>query len=586
MSMAETGTTSVDTVGQAQPGRQPRRGWRDILSLEHIVMALAALVLMILVAYPITWLLLGSLGLPRDFSTRFITNVIVDTQYMEPLLNTLVLGFAVMVAVVVMGVPMAWGVARTDMPGQKFFRSAPLVAFLTAPYLSALAYIMLLGPNAGLLNKAIRAVFGLQQAPFNIFGPVGVIFVISAHLFAYAFFMTTSALESMDASLEESAQILGANKFQTMMRVTLPLVMPAISSAALLSFVASIALFGPQAFLGLPERVYYLPTKIWTLLSTGYPPRYSEASALGLGIVALTAFALFVQRSFLEKRSYVVLSGKGTRPSRVKLGPWKWALCGYSFFIILISVILPYGVFVVAAFSKDWLDGPSLSNFTLRNFPFVLFDDQRSSRAILNSFMLAAGAATLAVLLGLLISFIDLRTKIRGRRLLDYLSILPLGVPGIVLAVGLIQAWLRSPIPVYGTIWVLLIAYMTRYIPISVRSSNTAIRQVDASLEEAARVAGASWGDTMRRITVPLVKPGLLVAWTLVFVPSLQELNTSILLYTQGTEVISVMIFKLNELGYFEAIAALSMITVALAMTVLLITRKLAGKSLEELAGT
>jgi iron(III) transport system permease protein len=586
MSVAETGTTSVDAVGQARPGGQPRRGWRDIFSLEHIALALAALALTILVAYPIAWLLLGSLGIPREFSLRFIQNLFVDSQYLEPLINTLVLGFAVMVCVVLMGVPMAWGVARTDMPGQKFFRSAPLVAFLTAPYLSALAYIMLLGPNAGLLNKAIKSVFGLQESPFNIFGPVGVIFVISSHLFAFAFFMTSSALDSMDASLEETAQILGANKFQTMMRVTLPLMMPAISSAALAAFVVSIALFGPQAFLGLPERVYYLPTKIWTLLSTGYPPRYAEASALGLGIVALTAFALFVQRSFLEKRSYVVLSGKGTRPSRVKLGPWKWLLFGYSSFIILISVVLPYGVLVVAAFSKDWLDGPSLANFTLDNFPFVLFEDQRSSRAILNSFLLAAGAATLAVLLGLLVSFIDLRTKIRGRRVLDYLSILPMGVPGIVLAVGLIQAWLRSPIPVYGTIWVLLIAYMTRYIPISVRSANTAIRQVDPTLEEAARVAGASWGNTMRRITMPLVKPGMLVAWTLVFVPSLQELNTSILLYTQGTEVISVMIFKLNEMGYFEAIAALSLITVTLAVAILLIMRKLAGKSLEELAGT
>lgn len=574
------------TAGAAYPATPRRRGLSDIISFERIALGLAALILIVLVGYPVLWLLLGSLGMPDEFSLSYLASIVSDPQYLEPLVNTLILGASVAVCVVVFGVPMAWAVARTDMPGRKFFRSAPTIAFLTAPYLSSLAYIMLLGPNAGLLNKALKSVFGLQSSPLDIFGIPGIVFVISCNLYTWVFSMTTSALESMDASLEESAQILGASKLRTMLRVTLPLVMPAISSGALLSFVASIALFGPQAFLGLPKRVYFLPTEIFVLLNSTYPPRYAEASGLGLGIIVLTAIALYVQRSFLEKKSYVVLCGKGTRPARIKLGPWKWLLFGYSSLVIVVSVVLPYSVFVMAAFSKHWLNGPSLQNFTLSNFPLVLFGDQRTRRAILNSFGLAASAATAAVLLGLLIVVIDLRTKVRARRLLDYLSILPLGVPGIVLAVGLMQAWLRSPIPVYDTIWILLIAYITRYIPIAVRSANTAIRQVDASLEEAGRVAGASWSKTIWRITMPLVKPGLLVAWMLVFVPCLQELNTSILLYTEGTEVISVMIFKLNEMGYFEQIAALSMVTITFAMIVLFITRKLAGKSLEELAGT
>ena len=388
----------------------------------------------------------------------------------------------------------------------------------------------------------------------------------------------------MDASLEESAQILGASRFKVMLRITLPLVAPAITSAALLAFVASIALFGPQAFLGLPERVYFLPTKIFTLLSV-YPPRHAEASGLGIGIILLTAVALYFQRRFLERKSYVVLSGKGTRPSRVKLGPWKYVLLAFSITIMVLAVVLPYSVFIVAAFSKQWLAGPSLDNLTFKWFPFVLLHEQRASRAIINSFLLATGVATVTTLLGLLIAFIDLRTTIRGRRILDYLSIVPLGVPGIVLAVGLLQAWIRSPIPIYSTIWIIFIAYMTRYIPLSVRSSNTALRQVDPSLEEASRIAGGSWKATMQRITMPLVKPGLLVAWTLVFVPSLLELNTSILLYTQGTEVISVMIYKLNEMGQFEAISALALVTVTFAMAVLIIMRKLAGRSLEDLAG-
>ena len=584
--MAEYEASTVPKTEAGPPPRTaPQRGGlREVLTVERIALGLAALVLVILVVYPGAWLFLGSLGVPRELTLDHILATIQQSQYIEPLVNTLILGFAVSFLVLIAGVPMAWAVTRTDMPGQGFFRSAPAIAFLTAPYLSALAYIMLLGPNAGLLSKFIMSVTGLQELPISIFGIGGVAFVISCHLFPYAFFLTSSSLDSMDASLEESAQILGANKLKTMWRVTLPLVLPGITSAALLAFVASIALFGPQAFLGLPGRVYFLPTKIFVLLSL-YPPRFAEASALGLGIIVLTAFALYVQRTVLEKKSFVTVSGKGTRPARMKLGPWKWVMLAYSSLIILVSVVLPYSVFIVAAFSKQWLDGPSLSNFTLQNFPYVLFEDDRTTRAIGNSFMLATGVATVTVLLGFLIAFIDLRTQTRGRRVLDYLSILPLGIPGIVLAVGLLQAWIRSPIMIYGTIWIIFIGYMTRYVPLAVRSANTALRQIDPTLEEASRIAGGSWLMTMRRITVPLIKPGILVGWTLVFVPTLQEMSTSILLYTQGTEVISVMIYKLNELGLFEAIAALAMITVVLAMTILLIVRKLAGASLEQLAG-
>ena len=584
MTAMDLGSLPAGGVG-VEPFRRPIRARvHDLLSLENVALGMAALVLIILVVYPVTWLCLGSLGYPRATTATYLFSTFTQPQYVEPLVNTLILGFGVAVVSMIMGVPMAWAVSRTDMPGQKFFRIAPVIAFLTAPYLSALAYIMMLGPNAGLISKVIMAITGLEKSPISIFGLPGTVFVIACHTFPFTFFLTSSSLESMDASLEESAQILGAGRAKTMLRVTLPLVMPAITSGALLGFVASIALFGPQAFLGLPERIYFLPTMIFRLLSF-YPPRFAEASAVGLGIVGITAIALYIQRTVLEKKSYVVLSGKGTRPSRVKLGAWKWGLFGYSSLVILLAVVMPYCMIISAAFSRQWLDGPSLSNLTFDNFYYVLFQEDRVGRAIGNSFFLALGVATVTTLLGLLIAFIDLRTKARGRRILDYLSIMPLGIPGIVLAVGLLQAWIRSPIAIYGTIWIIFIAYMTRYVPLAVRSANTALRQVDPSLEEAARVAGGSWAQTMRRVTMPLVKPGLLVSWTLVFVPTLQEMSTSILLYTQGTEVISVMIYKLQEMGRFEAISALALITLTFAMIALLTVRKMAGKSLEEMAG-
>jgi iron(III) transport system permease protein len=541
------------------------------------VLGTAVLLLLLLVGYPLCWLVLGGLGVPRIVTLSYYARVFTVAANFVPLLNTLVLAVGVGLASTLFGVPLAWAVARTDMPLRRTIHALVALTYIIPPYLSALAYIILLGPNAGHLNRLMMALFHVGRGPINIFSMGGVIFVISLHVFAFTYFLTHSALQSVDAPLEESAQLLGAGRWTIARYVTLPLVAPAITGGALLAAVEAMALFGPQAFLGLPARIVYLPTRIYGAM-TGYPPRFAEASALSMLLVVLTVIGLYVQRGYLERRSFVTVGGRGVSVKRTTLGALKWPLLICCLTVVFFSAVAPLSVLVSAAFSKVWTDPLSLNNLTLAHFRAALIEDQTSVRGIVNSFKLATGAATLAALLGLAIAYIDLRTAVRGRRFLDYLAILPLGLPGTVMAVALLQAFIRPPFKLYGTIWILLVAYVARFTPLAVRSANSALRQIDPALEEAARITGASWLRAALRVVVPLVRPGLLVAWLLVFIPALSELSATVLLYTSGTETISVAVFRLNDLGQLEVVAALAIFTIAVILVAAVGMQRLSGK--------
>lgn len=553
--------------GRVRAARAPGFG----VSVPGVVLGVAAVLLLLVVGYPLLWLLLGAFGLPQERTLTHLTTVFTAERNLAPVKNTLILALGTGIGSVLLGVPLAWATARTDMPLRRVIHALVALSFITPPYLTTLAYIILLGPNAGYLNRALRLVLPVATGPVNIFSMGGLIFVISLHVFAFVYLLTHGALQTLDAPLEESAQILGADRWTITRRVTLPLVAPAITGGALLAAVESLALFGPQAFLGSPAKIVFLPTRIYGTLGS-YPPRLADASALSLMLVILTVVGLTVQRRYLDRRSFVTVSGRGVRTRTARLGVGKWALLALCVVVVAFSAILPLGVLVTAAFSKSWTSLPTPGNLTLHNFNTALVGNQIARRGIINSFKLAFGAATITATLGLLITYIDQRTTMRGRRALDYLAILPLGLPGTVLAVGLIQAFIRPPIRLYGTIWILLVAYIARFIPLAVRSASAALRQVDPSLEEAARITNASWLQTIRLILVPLIRPGLLVAWLLVFIPALGELSATVLLYTSGTETIAVAIFRLNDLGQLEAVSALAVFTIGviLAMSLLL----------------
>src|SRR5262245_1697488 len=548
------------------------------LSLQGVVLGLAVVLLLFLVGYPLLWLILGALGVPQSLGVEHLQRAFTRPQNYAALVNTLQLALGTGLMSIVIGVPLAWATARSDMPLRGIVHALVALSYITPPYLTALAYIFLLGPDAGYFNRLLQPAVGVTSGPLNIFSMLGVIFVIGIHVFAFTYFLTHSALKSVDASLEESAQILGARRWQTALRINLPLVAPAISGGALLAAIDSLALFGPQAIIGTPAQIVFLPTRIYATIGS-YPPRWAEASALSLLLVALTVVGLAVQRGYLGRRSYVTVGGRGVRTQVIALGAWRWPLLAFCLAVVFFSAVAPLGVLTLTAFSKSWTEPLSFSNLTLVHLNAAPFQDQVSVRGILNSLKLATAAALIAVLIGAAVAYLDLRTSVRGRRLLDYLAILPLGLPGTVMAVGILLAFIRLPIPIYGTLWILLAAYVARFIPLATRSANTTFRQLDPSLAEAGRVTGASWWRSLQRILLPLSRPGLLVAFLLVFIPAFSELSATILLYTGGTETIAIAIYRLNDLGQLEIVSALAVFTIAVVLTLAGFVTWLSGSS-------
>src|SRR5215210_4791790 len=313
---------------RARPTPLVRQSW---LSADRVIMAAAVLALLILVVYPALFLVWGSISKDGALTLEYFQRAFSSALYYNALLNTIYLGAGVAGLSVLFGVPIAWAVSRTNMPGRGAVRALVGVSYITPPFLSSIAYVVLLAPNAGAVNMAFKAI-GFERGPFNAFTLPTMIFVISLHTFPYVFLMVSSALESVDASLEQSAQILGSGRVRNALTITLPLVMPAILAGALLAFVNAISLFGSQAILGLPGRVFTLPTRIYALFN--YPPQYGLASALSMLLVFLTVGGLYLQRGYLERRSFVTVGGKGVRPELVEIGPWKWValgLCGLVF---------------------------------------------------------------------------------------------------------------------------------------------------------------------------------------------------------------------------------------------------------------
>ena len=545
------------------------------IGLDHVVMAGAVVCLVVLVVLPVGSLVLGSVKGESGLSFENFREAFTGRLYIQALENSLILGAWTGLFSIVIGVPLAWAVARTNVPGKPLIRATATLAYLSPPFLTAIAFVNLFGPNAGLINKLLRDVLDLPWLTFNIFTMRGLVLVTVLHTFPFVFLLAASALQSVDASYEEAAQILGAGKWRTAFSITAPLVTPAILSGTLIAFVNSIALFGSQAIIGLPGRVVTLPTRIYALFD--YPPEYGLASALSLVFVLITVAALFVQRSFLARRSFVTLAGKGSRPQLVDLGPGRWLMLGFAGLVFVVAILLPYGSLIAVSLSKSWGLG-FWQNLTLQNYRFILFEYDVTQRAIVNSLILATLAATIAVMLGTVIGWIDLRTRVPGRLLLDYAALIPLGLPGIVMAVALLQFWLKVPIALYGTLAILLLAYTGRYVPLGVRAANASLRQVDPSLEESARILGAGWGTTMCEVTLPLIRSGLFAGWLLVFVPAIQELSASILLFSSSSITLAVAVYNLYETGYTEPVAALAIVNVIIIAAAIWIARRVGGE--------
>jgi iron(III) transport system permease protein len=526
------------------------------------------------VIYPVYYLLQASLDVgdpeARPPTAYGLDNFAALPRYWEIMLNTLVVAFAATVMALVFGFLTAWILNRTNVPFRRTLEQAMAVPYYVTPLLGALAWSLLGAPESGFVNQVWRTLGG-TGAIIDIVSPLGIAWVMALFEGSVAFVMIGAVMKSMDPALEEASQINGAGRFYTMLRVTLPLVTPGVLGAAIFVFAEMLGSFSAALVLGTPVRYYVITTAIYQLVAQ-YPPRIPLAAALGVSLFAVMFLMLFVYRRIISRRSYVTVSGKAFRPRLTDVGGLRWVLFGVCGFYVLLSVVLPILTLVYASVQRLAVAFPAAANFTLDNYRQAL--TQNAVRyAMSNSLLLGVLTATIGVALTGMLSWLIHRSRLPGRGLLEYTVMFPQAVPRLVFAFGMMWAWLVFPIPIYGTLWLLLIAYLTVFLPLGVRTISSVLLQLDKSLEECGEVCGASWAHRMRTITMPLLRPGLLAAWMLLFIASVRELGASILLMGPHSQVITPAIVDAWFGSSSELTSAMALIqTFVLGLAVMVFT--------------
>ena len=552
--------------------------WRH-LDKSAWVWLLAIGLLLFLVVNPLLRLLVVSFHQPDGAFT--LANYFVAygrARYVEALLNSLILGVSAASLCLVFGVPLAWALSRTDMPAKGLIWVAILGTFIIPPYLGAVGWILLAGPNAGWLNQLVVELTGMEKGPFNIYSMPGLIFVIACYSFPYVFVFTKSALDLVSSEMEDAANILGAGSLRTSLSITLPLVMPAILGAFILVFLEAIALFGSPALLALPGRFHVVTTQLWQFFE--YPPRVGVAAAYAMPLLGITVLLFWLQRRITSRKGYAVLSGKGGERRLISLGRWKWPMLGYCLGVCTLSFFMPMVVICQAALAKAWGRGFTLDNLTLDNLYFTMFENNLTRNATLNTFMYAGAASVIAIALALCVAYIVNRQLV-GKHvggLLSFLTMAPFVIPGIVLAIGFYAAYTNPPLLLYGTAWILILAFATRFLPIAYVNCSSAIRSINPELEDAVRILGGTRFTAIRSVVMPLLKRSLAGAFILVFIPATRELSTAIFLYSINTQVLSVLLFDKSDEGNFEMLAAIGLILVFITVVFILIGFRLMGR--------
>ena len=561
-------SVALSVRGMARPGR---------LDLSRPVMFALAAVLCVLIVLPVSWLVYyaftGRDGAPS--LDNFIA-LFGDPAFTEPMLTTLTIAVSVGIACCAVAAPMGWLVARTDMPFAHSIRSLVMASFVTPPFLGAIAWEILAAPNSGILNQWYRDLSGAPREVhlFNIYSLPGVIFVIACYTFPYVFVLVSNALERIPGDLEDASSILGGRAWHTARRVTVPLAMPAVLAGCLIAFLQAMTLFGSPAILALPAGFHTMTTKIWSLFQ--FPPKPGLAAACALPLLLLTVALLRAQHQIMGKRGYQVIGGKSGPPRAVRLGALRWPALALCVAVLLNPVFLPYFALFKTAFTRTFSQPLSFENLTLQHFHFIL-DLDTAHIALKNTFMLGAMAATAGAGLALVIAYLTARRAIVGHRVLDFLATAPVAIPAIVLGVGLFLVYTRPPFVLYGTIWILFIAYVTIELPAAYQQLQSAFRALNPELEEASRILGATRLQSLGHITAPLLRSGVIASWCFIFIGVIRELSAAILLFTADTKVISVLIYDLNESGDLGPISVLGLAMLLITFAVVIAANRLPG---------
>jgi iron(III) transport system permease protein len=567
------------SVSQSGAVARIGRAGRSVLHFKDPtlpVLLSAALLLIFLMVFPLAAIFRASLWGDAGLTLQRYLEVFTNEQFLKAIWNTLIISTWVGVIAVVIGALLAWLVTRTDLPWKKAIRALVMASFVTPPFLGAFAWTLLAGPNAGALNKFYRAVTGSEDALFNIFTMPGLIFVMALYSFPFVFSMIANVFELISSDLEDAAEILGASKWHIAWTVTLPLALPALLGGFILAFLHSLSLFGAPAILGLPAGVHTITTQIWALFQ--YPPRLDMAAAFSVPLLLATMVLIAAQKKILGRKGYSTVGGKGGQQRPLRLAWATVPVLLLVFAILSLSVFLPYWILLKAALSKAWAMPLTWDNFSLKNFTFAFFEYDDTQRAIYNTFKLGILTATVGTLLATLIAYITNRNLFRGARYLTFFALAPLVIPGIVLAVGLFIVYTRPPLVLYGTVWILFVAYLTKEMPIGFSQAESTFKSIHPELEDASRIIGANRLTSLIDVTAPLARSGLIAAWSFIFIGVIRELSASILLFAPSSKVVSVVIFDLKEEGQVGVIAVLGILLLLVSFAVILSVQWFAGR--------
>lgn len=539
-------------------------GWK--LEPKHVALGVIVLAVTYLTVVPLVYVIWQSLSIAQssELPARFGLNNYVRA-YSDPVIiklfaNSFKFAFGSSMLAFVIGTGLAWMNERTNTPFKSMFYALSVVPLIIPPVLFTVSWILLASPKIGLLNLVLQKVLHTATVYFNIYSLGGMIWVDGLHYSPMAFLIMSSAFRNMDPSLEESAMMCGAGLRQTFFRITLKLSWPALLATLVISFIRAVESFEVPALLGIPGGIPVFTTAIYNAVHK-YPSDFGLAGSYSMTLLVITVFGVFIQSRLTGTGKYTAITGKGYRPRQIDLGKWRYLTTAIFFLYASLIVILPFLVLLWSSLQKYYTI-PSLSALTdlsWANYQYIL-TYSGIGRTVLNSIVLAIGSATIIMLLTAVISWVVVKSRVRLSWLLDGIASLPLVFPGMVLGVSIMVIYLNLRIGIYGTVWIMLIAYVTRYMPYGMRYNSSAMIQIHHELEESAAMSGAGWGNTFRHITLPLLKSGFAAGWIYIVIMAIRELSSSILLYSSNSKVISIIIWEFWQNGQYVELSALGIL--------------------------
>ena len=523
-----------------------------------VILAIVAF-LVIFQVLPLLYLIYRSFFADGSFSLEGFKRIYSYPLNWTCLKNTLITAGLAMVFGVLLAFPLAWLVGRTNLYGKKFFRTLFVMTYMVPPYVGAMAWLRLLNPTVGTLNTLIMSIFRLESAPFNIYSIGGLVWVLTTFYYPYAFITISRAMEKMDPSLEEASRISGASPFKTLMTVTLPLMMPSIVAAALLVFVAAASCYGIPSIIGAPGQIYTVTTRIVDYVYIGSQEGLTDATNLAVFLMAIALIVLYVSNFVVGKREYITVSGKSTRPNIVDLGKWRIPITVVVSLFAIVVVAIPFATVFMTSFTMNM--GKSI--FETGNITFKYWHTILTRKSILgsgqNSLISAAWAASLGMIICLIMAYLLKRTNVKGKGVPDFLITVGSGSPSVVIALALIMTMSgRFGINIYNTMFIMVVAYMIKYMMMGMRTVVSAFSQISPSLEEAAQISGSGWIRRLKDVVFTLIVPSIVAGWFLIFMPCFYELTMSNLLYSNNTKTLGVELFTYQTYHSQQTASALA----------------------------